>query len=79
MRNTVKYFDYESAAKKASVPSGRLTQWRALFEREYHGDRMMVELRLLRACHAASAGPEALEAVTQALASEWTARIEPRS
>ena len=67
------YFDYETVARKAGIPSERLAEWRDLFEREYHGDQMMVELRLLRACHAASAGPAALEAVTQSLASEMAA------
>jgi hypothetical protein len=73
------YFDYETAARKAGIPRERLAEWRDLFEREYHADQMMVELRLLRACHAASESPAALEAVTEALAAERAARIEPRS
>ncbi len=66
----MRYFDYETVAQKAGVSDERLAAWRELFEREYYGDQVMVELRLLRACHAASEGPAALEAVTQALASE---------
>ncbi len=75
----MEYFDYESIARKAGIPPERVTEWRDLFEREYHGDQMMVELRLLRACHAASAGPSALESVTQALASELAAEAASRT
>jgi hypothetical protein len=32
----MKYFDYESVAQKAGIPSVRLAEWRELFEREYH-------------------------------------------
>ena len=69
----MKYFDYETPARKAAVPAGKLAEWRALFERQYRGDEMMVELRLLRACSAAGRGPESLQAVIEALDAEKAA------
>ncbi|MEK7794110.1 MAG: hypothetical protein AAB353_06255 [Candidatus Hydrogenedentota bacterium] len=67
------YFDYESAAQEAGVPNGVLREWELGFQREYPGDDMMVELRLLRACAAAKGGVDQLDRVANALAQEFLA------
>jgi hypothetical protein len=50
------YFDYVTVATEAGFSSEQLEE---LFDRtlsEYHGDRMLAELRLLRTCSAVSKG-----------------------
>ena len=74
----MKYFDYETAAQKAVIAAEKLAEWRALFERQYHGDQMMVELRLLRACTAAARDPKSRQAVIEALDAERLAEGKPR-
>jgi len=44
----MKYFDYKTAARKAGIPEEILSQWKAVFSREYPNDEMMMELRLLQ-------------------------------
>lgn len=65
------YFDYDSAAKKAGVPSDVLQTWETGFEQEYPRDRMMVELRLLRACRAAGEGTDQLQHIMRSLDEEF--------
>ncbi len=65
------YFDYEDAAQKAGVSTDLLRAWQDGFAREYTGDEMMIELRLLRACNAAAIGPEQLASVARALEEEF--------
>ncbi len=70
------YFDFESAAREAGVSNDLLHRWLLGFTREYGGDEMMVELRLLRACNAAAASSEALTRVADALEAEFATGSE---
>ena len=73
------YFNYESVARDAGVSDDLLTSWRSGFAREYPGDEMMVELRLLRACNAALGGPGQLASVAQALEDEFGPELAARA
>ncbi|MBI4526186.1 MAG: hypothetical protein HY695_20495 [Deltaproteobacteria bacterium] len=48
----MKYFDYESVAREASIPDKKLRQLVKLVRQEFPHDAMMVELHVLRACPA---------------------------
>jgi len=63
----MRYFDYQSVAREASIPDTTLKNWLEFFHREYPGDEMMVELRLMRACAAAGDSAIGLEAVEESL------------
>lgn len=65
----MRYFDYQSAAREAGVPEITLKEWLEYFRREYPGDEMMVELRLLRACEAAKSMALGLKTVQDSLKS----------
>lgn len=49
------FFDYESAAAEAGLTERQLEALRRRVEADYPDDPMMVELRLLRICHAIQA------------------------
>lgn len=61
------YFDYQTAARKAGIPEETLSQWKAVFSREYPNDEMMMELRLFRACEAAAKVPGGFREVDESL------------
>lgn len=52
----MEYFDYESVAKEARIPSNKLEELRKIIHREFPHDDMMYELHLLRACMAVQEG-----------------------
>jgi hypothetical protein len=66
------YFDYQSIAREANIPDITLKNWLEYFRKEYPGDEMMVELRMLRACEAAKPSALGLEAVEESLKSTIT-------
>ena len=52
----MRYFDFESIAKKAAIPSKKLKKLCSLVREEFPRDEMMYELHVLRACLAVSEG-----------------------
>jgi hypothetical protein len=46
----MKYFDYESVAREAKIPEGKLRKLVKLARQEFPHDPMMAELHTLRAC-----------------------------
>lgn len=48
----MRYFDYETIAQEAKVPTDKLNELCTLLRREFPRDDMMYELHLLRACMA---------------------------
>ena len=52
----MEYFDYESVAREAGIPSDKLEALRKLVRQEFPFDDMMYELHLLRACMAIQEG-----------------------
>jgi hypothetical protein len=52
----VEYFDYESIAKEAGIPSSKLDALQRIVRQEFPHDDMMYELHLLRACMAIREG-----------------------
>ena len=52
----MKYFDYESAAKRAGIPPEKLEILCKIVRQEFPQDDMMCELHLLRACMAIEQG-----------------------
>ena len=67
------FFDYESVAAEAGLPQDQLDALRRRVEADYPDDPMMVELRLLRICHAIQSGActpdDALKPEPEALSS----------
>ena len=52
----MEYFDYETVAKEAGIPPGKLNELRKIVRQEFPQDEMMYELHLLRACMAIQQG-----------------------
>ena len=52
----MRYFDFETVAKKAEIPIGKLEKLCALVREEFPKDQMMYELHVLRACLVVSEG-----------------------
>ena len=67
------FFDYESVAREACIPEQDLSKWRDWLAQEYHGDVMMVELRLLRACQAVLKGAATLDTIRESIEAEFRA------
>ena len=67
------FFDYESVAAEAALTQDQLDALRRRVEADYPDDPMMVELRLLRICHAIQSGActfdQALKPEPEALSS----------
>jgi hypothetical protein len=56
------YFDYETVARDAGIPTDKLEQLVKLFTLEEPHDAMLVELHILRACMAIKNGRLTLDA-----------------
>lgn len=67
----MKYFDFETCARKIGLSEQSLQELCKLVRREYPSDDMMYELHVLRACQAIRDGLVSLEEI---LASETAAR-----
>ena len=52
----MKYFDYESVAKRAGIPEKKIAALCEMVRQEFPQDDMMCELHLLRACLAIEQG-----------------------
>ena len=52
----MRYFDFESIAKKAAIPKEKLEKLCNLVREEFPRDEMMYELHVLRACLAVLEG-----------------------
>ena len=59
------YFDFETVARKAHIPSEKLNELRHLARQEFPRDEMMYELHLLRTCMAIRDGVLTLEEALQ--------------
>lgn len=46
----MRYFDFETIAKKAGIPEEKLEKLCKLVGQDFPGDQMMYELHVLRAC-----------------------------
>jgi hypothetical protein len=57
----VRFFDYETTAREANIPTTKLEQLRHLVREEFPKDEMMYELHLLRVCMAIKSGVVTLE------------------
>lgn len=64
------YFDYETVAREARIPSHQLARIVAIMEQEFPHDQMMCELHILRTCMAIRDGHISLD---RALAADLTA------
>ncbi|CAN5163541.1 hypothetical protein BH09SUM1_BH09SUM1_25380 [soil metagenome] len=53
---TTEYFNYKIPAAKAGITDAQLEELYQRTLKEYHGDMMMAELRVLRSCSAAAKG-----------------------
>jgi hypothetical protein len=62
------YFDYESAAREATISRDQLSQIIALMKSEFPHDPMMCELHVLRACMAVRDGQVTVERILPAAA-----------
>ena len=72
----MRYFDYESVAREAGIPAEKLEAWRESLRRDYPGDEMMVELRLLRACEAVRQQASTADAISEALGCALTPSLD---
>ena len=70
----MRYFEYAHAAHEAGIPSETLSLWESHLRQDYPGDEMMVELRLLRACHAVLQGGATPDEVTRAIEADADSR-----
>jgi len=52
----MKYFDFESVAREAKIPVGKLRKLLNLMREEFPSDPLMYELHMLRACMAVRDG-----------------------
>lgn len=57
----MRYFDYETVAREAKIPSDKLAKLCSLIRQEFPRDEMMYELHVLRACMAIRDGYLSLE------------------
>jgi hypothetical protein len=57
----MRYFDYETVAKEANIPTDKLKLLAQLVREEFPTDDMMYELHLMRVCSAIQAGYVSLE------------------
>ena len=57
----MRYFDYESVARAAGIPDGKLDELCRRVREEFPTDDMLYELHVLRACMAIRDGPITLE------------------
>ncbi len=46
----MRYFDFETIARKAEIPEEKLKRLCELVRQDFPGDQMMYELHVLRAC-----------------------------
>ncbi len=46
----MRYFDFETIARKAEIPEEQLKKLCELVRQDFPGDQMMYELHVLRAC-----------------------------
>ena len=60
------YFDYESVAREARLTEEELRQLAETVRRDYPSNKMLYELRLLRACRAIRDGVTWSDAIVQA-------------
>jgi len=52
----MKYFDYESVAREARIPPGKMRKLLRVIREEFPNDPLMYELHVLRACMAVRDG-----------------------
>lgn len=52
----MKYFDYESVAREAKIPPGKMRKLLKIVAEEFPNDPLMRELHVLRACMAVRDG-----------------------
>jgi hypothetical protein len=52
----MKYFDYESVAREAKIPAGKMRKLLKIVGEEFPNDSLMRELHVLRACMAVRDG-----------------------
>ena len=57
----MKYFDYETVAREASIPPEKMKRLVQLMREEFPNDPLMRELHILRACMAIRDGHITLE------------------
>lgn len=67
----MRYFDCETVAREAHIPTEKLEELRHVIRQDFPRDEMMYELHLLRACMAIREGVLTLE---EALGPEAAAR-----
>lgn len=48
----MKYFDYETVAREAKIPSEKMKRLVQMMQEEFPNDSLMCELHVLRACMA---------------------------
>jgi hypothetical protein len=68
------YFDYERVAREAGISPDTLSHWEACLRQDYAGDQMMVELRLLRACHAVLHSSVTADEITESIERDLSTR-----
>jgi hypothetical protein len=56
MPNTPEYFDYQSVAREPGIAEADLAAIEDIARKDYPGDQMMFELRMLRTCRAIKEG-----------------------
>lgn len=59
----MKYFDYETVAREAKIPPGKMKKLLRLLREEFPNDPLMYELHVLRACMAVRDGHVDIEDV----------------
>jgi len=66
----MKYFDYESVARAAKIPSAKLDQLVQSARAEFPNDELMCELHVLRACMAIRDGHIDIDSAIRSAAGE---------
>jgi len=61
----MRYFDYETVAREAQIPSDKMAKLLLLIRQEFPKDDLMYELHVLRACMAIRDGHLDLEEVLE--------------